>query len=63
VAVAKPFKHQLGVVSSLLGLNWELYDDSVITKSPLYLRDGDLMLWRDVREIPKEIPADSVFQV
>jgi hypothetical protein len=63
VAVAKPFKHQLGVVSSLLSLNWELYDDAVITKSPLYLRDGDLMLWRDLREIPKEIATDGLPQV
>jgi hypothetical protein len=59
VAVAKPFKHQLGVVSSLLSLNWELYDDVVIGKSPLYLRDGDLMLWRDLREIPKELVVDG----
>lgn len=63
VAVAKPFKHQLGVVSSLLSLNWELYDDAVITKSPLYLRDGDLMLWRDLREVPKEIATDGLPQV
>ena len=63
VAVAKPFKHQLGVVSSLLSLNWELYDDAVITKSPLYLRDGDLMLWRDLREVPKEIATEGLPQV
>ncbi len=58
VAVAKPFKFQVGEeVSSLLSaLNWELYDDAVVSGSPLYLHDGDLMLFRDIREIPKSVP-------
>jgi len=55
IVVAKPFKHQLGLVSSLLTLSWEVNDDALITKSPLYLRDGDLMLWRDLRDVPKEV--------
>jgi len=36
-----------------IGLNWEVDSSRVITSSPWYLLDGDLLIWKDIREQEK----------
>jgi ubiquitin carboxyl-terminal hydrolase 47 len=62
VCVAKPYLYQLKKELHLLGsfLNWYVDNDCQLTKSPWYLQDGDLLLFKDDREPEIENNYDSL---
>jgi len=47
VAVAKPLRFRAKDVEDL---NWEMADETSLTSTPMYLKDGDLVLYKDLRE-------------
>jgi len=52
IAVSKPFRFQMTDANSMSTLNWDVDDSKILSASPLYLKDGDFMVYRDCRLDP-----------
>jgi len=57
VCVAKPYNYQLKNQEQLASLNWYVEDNCVLSGSPWYLVDGDLLVVKDDRE--KEVITEG----
>ena len=57
--ISKPFRSLLAQLSSVLeavqSVHWDVDPESIAAKSPWYLSNGELVMWKDANDVEKHV--------